>query len=599
MARRPAAIDGLLSGWALGAWDAGLILSNAQFAGTLWVYVLTLALVAMALYGWGGWLIGRFSPVRPPWAVLVPLGCCLVLYYLHQFHGLPAMAGWPWPLAGGIAALLLYRAAVRGTAEVLPRWVGMGSLGLPLLLVILFEFSGKEPVVIRSGSGADAGDRPNVVLVTWDTVRADTLPLYGGGGLDMPELERLAAEGALFEDFQSAASITAPAHASMLSGLYPPSHGLRANGESLLTEGLPLLPVILDQAGYATGGFVSGYPIRASFGFSEGFQHFDGRSDANLIDTLGELCRFSSALLRELIPEQASSRYTVPGALTVDRAVSWYEQQSGPTFLWVHLFDAHGPYTPPEAFREAALARRDEGPHAVAPELEDRVVLQRGEIAWLDHLLGQLRTSLERRDPGLENTLILLVADHGECFGEGGLLENHEASLFEATQRVPAVIRLPGRTPEARRGERLETSASHVDLAPTILELAELPPLPSAQGSSLVPALTAGGDPDPLSGRGRYMEAYQRRLGDKRLSGWVKDGWKAVWAIDGSSSLYHVETGDRDRAAEEPARLDALLQEGRAFLEGLPVRGNAGMDLDLEQRHALQHLGYLDVEEEE
>ncbi len=596
MARRPASIDGLLSGWALGAWEAGIILSNAQFAGTVWVYLLA-PLVAMALYGWGGWLAGRLSPVRLPWRVLVPIGALLLLY-LHRRHGLPATAGWPWPVGGTVVALVLLKLAVSGRAVRAPRWIGGLSLTLPLFLVGLFELIGQDPVVVKPRTGAAATDRPSVLLLTWDTVRADTLPLYGGGGLDMPELARLASEGVVFDDFQSVASITAPAHASMLSGLYPPSHGLRANGESLLTEGLPLLPVLLDQAGYATGAFVSGYPIRSGFGFAEGFQHFDGRSDAGLVDTLWELCRFSSYLLRELLPEQVRSRYTVPGALTVERAIQWFERQEGPTFLWVHLFDAHGPYAPPARFREAALARREEGPHALAPELEENVVLQRGEIAWLDALLGQLRGSLERRDPGLEETLIVLVADHGEGVGEGGLLENHEASLFEATQRVPAVVRLPSSFPGARRGVRLATPASHVDLAPTIAELTSLPPIPAAQGRSLMPAL-AGDGSATLPELGRYMEAYQRRLGDQRLSGWVKDGWKAVWALDGTAALFHVGSGDRDLAAERPEVLEELLREGRAFLESLPLRGNAGMDLDQEERHALQHLGYLEAGEED
>ncbi|RMH03700.1 MAG: hypothetical protein D6702_05270 [Planctomycetota bacterium] len=591
MERRPARIAGLLAGWSLGAWEAGLVLSNAQFAGTYWVYLLT-PMVAMALYGWGGWLIGRLSPVAPPWWLLLPVGAAIILY-LNRGLGLPAAAGWPWTAAGAVAALALAVLALFGRAERLPKALGLASLSLPLVLGLLFILIGQDPVVRAAARGPERPDAPNVVLVTWDTVRADTLPLYGGGGLDLPVLERLAAEGVVLEDFRSVASITAPAHASMLTGLYPPSHGLRANGESLVTEGLPSLPAVLSAAGYATGAFVSGYPIRAKFGFATGFQYFDGRSDADFVDTVVELCRFSSCVLRRVLPERARSRFTVPGDLTVQRATQWYLEQDGPTFLWVHLFDAHSPYLPPEVFRRLALARADEGPHAVLPELEEALVLQRGEIIWLDALLGELRVALEARDPGLRNTLVMLVADHGECFGEGGPQMNHEASLFAATQHVPAVIRLPGSMPQARRGERLRVPASHVDLAPTILDLLGLPPLPDAQGRSLLPILL--GEPEEsLPDLGRYMEAYQVRLGDKRLSGWVKDGWKVVWALDGEVALYRLDRGDVDLSREYPDRLAELLAEGKAFLERLPRRESGGMDLDFQDRHALEHLGYVD-----
>lgn len=584
-------MDGLIAGWALGAWEAGLVLSNAHYAGTLWIYVLV-PLVSLGLYGWGGWLLARLLPAGPRWVwtALLVLGVCVISYFeRHQV----ALTGWPATVAGTLVFLALARAAVAGRAQRLPRILGVASLSLPAVLLLVLTRFVAEDAVDRPAPPGPAPDGPSVVLVTWDTVRADTLPLYGGGGLDMPELARLAAEGALLEDFQAVASITAPAHASMLSGLYPPSHGLRSNGQRFHTEGLPLLPQMLRNAGYATGAFVSGYPIRARFGFDAGFERFDDRSEATSWALLLQLGRFSSALLRVVLPEELRATYTVPGDLTVARASAWLESQERPFFLWVHLFDAHGPYLPPDEFRDAVLARRAEGPHAVAQQVEEHLILQRGEIAWLDSLLGDLREALERRDPDLRDTLIILVADHGECFGEGGLIENHEASLFAATQHVPAIVRLPGSVAGAPRGVRLAAAASQVDLLPTVLDFLGGPIPPDAQGRSLLPVLLGRGEARAAA-RGRYMEAFQHRLGQNKLSGWLRDGWKAIWALDGTTALYHDAAGGTvDLAAEQPELLQELLQEGRAFLQSIPIRELGEAELAPFDRNALEQLGYL------
>lgn len=260
-ARRRAAARGLLTGWALGAWEAALVL--AENAGLLAdpVSAIGIPLAPILLYGWGGLTLGA-TPWGPrlPWSWLFPLGAALLLKP-HLSTGLlqHPMLGLAVALGAGV---LWWR--TRHPSEVVARRLvraGAATLALPLLAWLgLWAAGTRADAAARAALAAPAAlappppaEAPNVVLVTWDTVRADTLPPWGGRGLDTPALQRLADEGVLFEKAQAVASITGPAHMSMLTGLYPPSHGLRSNGETAPVLPLPRLPEIFAAAGYATG----------------------------------------------------------------------------------------------------------------------------------------------------------------------------------------------------------------------------------------------------------------------------------------------------------------------------------------------------------
>ncbi len=286
---------------------------------------------------------------------------------------------------------------------------------------------------------AGAAPAPSVVLITVDTLRPDALGWVAGRNAT-PEIDRLAAEGARFPGAISPVPLTLPAHASILTGLEPPRHGLRDNGQ-VLGPGLATLAEALNARGYRTGAFVSGYPLRALFGLDRGFERYD-----------------------DGLPLKGQDFGDRPAAETTRAALEWLKGVEGPFFLWLHFYDPHDPYEPPAAFHRP-------GPRGAYD----------GEVAAVDAAVGQLRAGLARRG---EPLLTVLTADHGESLGEHGE-DTHGFFVYDSTLRVPLVLHFPGRlTPAAPAlAPRL------VDVAPTVLDLLGLPPLTALDGRSLRPAL--------------------------------------------------------------------------------------------------------------
>ena len=307
----------------------------------------------------------------------------------------------------------------------------------------------------------DAPRKPNLLLVTLDTVRADHLGCYGDREAVTPWLDRLAGEGLRFADAASTVPLTLPSHTSLLSGLLPPHHGLRNNGLGALPAGTATLATLLVAQGYRTGAFIGAFVLDHRFGLARGFEVYDD-----------EIPRDPKA--------GVSLEAERPGSEVVDRALAWLEHPAGedrrPFFLWVHLYDAHAPYVPPPAWG----ARHPGRPYDA-------------EISAVDEQVGRLLTALDRR--GLARTTVVAVAaDHGEGLGEHGEL-THGLLLYEPTLRVPLVLRAPGRL--APRVVR--TPVSLVDLAPTLAGLLgrTFPATPDQplDGRNLAPALLQGGEP--------------------------------------------------------------------------------------------------------
>lgn len=585
------AAQGLVAGFSVAAVEAVLVWAIEGSRIERPVERVLIPFVPFAVYGTLGALAG--AVVRPK-AWLRAVGVLVFGAWLLRAHSSATLGDRTLyvALAVGLGALLYllsirHAARFRGSVFVLHTLV----VAVACALAIAAE-SGSEAddPLTRARSGHAAPGPANVCLVTWDTVRADTLPCYGGAGLDTPELDRLVAEGVLFERFQAVAPYTGPAHETMLSGLYPIQHGLRGNGDPAPVATTTRLPELCASAGYATGGFVSTYVLRRAFGFGRGFEHFDDRGVATRAERVLAQLGFGCALIRRFVPAGVELRaLNAPGDVTVARAGAWYARQRAPTLLWAHFYDAHHPYEPSAAARTRVQARRAEGPHAVDPRAEAKLVLQRGEIEDLDRYLGELRAVLEARDPGLVNTWIVLLADHGECFGEGGIVCAHHGSLYRATQHIPLVIRPPSSLAWAR-GERRATPASQIDLLPTLCEVLGLEAPAGLAGRSLVPDVL-GRDG---AMRGFYMEAFQEELGSQRLQGWLDpSGFKYVRRADGDERLL-VEDGalERDVTVDEPERLAALRAELDRFLatvrqsQALPVARSA------RDSRALRQLGY-------
>jgi arylsulfatase A-like enzyme len=321
---------------------------------------------------------------------------------------------------------------------------GRGTLALPVW---------SDPTLYAA---AAPDGRPNVVLVSVDTLRAPSLGSYGYARDTSPFLDGLAREGALFENAITTSVTTAPSHMSLFTGLYPVHHGI-VSGSEWKHPRARTLPEQLRAAGYETAAFTeNGFVIRAR-GFGDGF------------------ARYVENRARPDVPRSARRTFA--------QARRWLE--SGPRrpfFLFVHTYEVHAPYAPPAAYAELFV---DDG---VAGPADPVVRSQRDdydrEIRHVDDELRGLFDTLAAVEAS-DSTLLVFTADHGEEFGEHGSLQ-HGGAVFEESLRVPLVFWGPGRVPE---GLRVADLVSLIDVGPTLLELLGLPPLPALDGVSLGPLL--------------------------------------------------------------------------------------------------------------
>ncbi len=273
----------------------------------------------------------------------------------------------------------------------------------------------------------------HVVLVTVDTLRADHLGVYGGD-VATPHFDRLAREGVLVEQAVAHVPLTRPSHVALMSGLLPSVTGVRDNVSPSPIPQVPLLAEVLSAEGFETAGFVSAVVISRSSGLSRGFDHYSDQFDARPEDP-----RFLNKAQK-------------PGDETVAEAMSWLASSiavdDSRVFLWLHLYDPHEPYEPPEPY----ASRYADRPYA-------------GEVAWTDELIGRVDAELKRLGV-VDETLLVVTSDHGEGLGDHDELL-HGFFAYESTLRVPLIARGPGIVP----GSRLQAVAGLVDLYPTILDL--------------------------------------------------------------------------------------------------------------------------------
>lgn len=395
----------------------------------------------------------------------------------------------------------------------------------------------------------------SVVLISLDTTRADRLGCYGYERIRTPNIDLLAAEGTLFEYCITTAPITLPAHASLMTGVYPFVHQVRDNGIFRLHEDNRTLPAIMSEAGYHTHAEVAAYVLNREFGLDNGFESYeDVRARPGVDAGLSGVERSAESVS--------------------DNAVAWLRANRDARFLlFLHYFDPHMPYTPPPRF----LQQYDD------PYL--------AEIAYVDEQVGRVLDAL--REIGREHdTLVVLTGDHGEGLGEHQEL-THAFYVYDSTLRVPLIFRAPGRIPA---GQRVAAQVSLVDVAPTILALLGLPPLKPVQGSDLRPML---GDPRLDPGRPAYAETFYPRynLGYSQLRAWRADGWKYIHAP--RPELYHVaqDPGEQtDLAAAEPQRVAAMRQALYDYVRAAPQvvsPAATGRVLSAEDEARLAALGYL------
>jgi len=409
-----------------------------------------------------------------------------------------------------------------------------------------------------------ARPRPwNVVLVTLDTTRADRIGCYGDPTATTPNLDRLAAEGVRFARATSPAPMTLPAHTSILTGKYPPGHGVRDNGLYALAQEQQTLAEILKAEGYATAAAIAGFPLVAAYGLDQGFDLYDDR-----------LARPRDRLFGPGGQPQAQVfGHHRRGALVNEVMLPWLERHAGgPFFAWLHYYDPHHPREPLPPYDQL---------HADDPYA--------AEIAYADECLGAVLDRLQAL--GLwECTLIVVTADHGEGLGDHRE-STHSYLVYEATQHVPLIVRAP----DGRRGAVVDDPVSLVDIAPTVLDLLGLEQRPAMQGQSLV-ALLAGA---PAPARPLYAETLSPRLshGWGELRALYQGRWKYIHGP--RPELYDLAADPGELAnlvAAEPALAERLQAELASFLASHAAAGSApAAPIDEQSRQQLMALGYVDA----
>lgn len=430
-----------------------------------------------------------------------------------------------------------------------------------------------RPRVVSEAPRAAAPDppkrepaRPNVVIYLVDTLRKDHLGCYGYEKPVSPHLDRFAEGATLFENAIAQAPWTRPSVASILTGLGPLAHGVRTLDDRL-PDAAETLPERLKAAGYRTAAFSTNWHVSRDTGLAQGFDDF------------------------LFFPQDGAS------SAVNRRVLAWLDghRQARPFFLYVHAIDPHTPYDPPADLRRKFAPNA--GPKAGTTESLKRIYAVRGkrraariaevaplydaEIAANDRSFGALLSALRERNL-FEDTLIVFVADHGEALGERGRF-GHAQSLHAEELEIPLVVKLPGQA----RGERVSRLAQHIDLLPTLLAAAGLPPARSLPGSDLF--APSGAEPAAFS--------HLKYRGREGLSV-VKDGWKRIdpWSRRLAKAPALYRTGDEwsDLTARNPVRNGFL----GSLLKAEVLRSRSGLrpeqaGMDEETRRELEALGYL------
>jgi arylsulfatase A-like enzyme/Tfp pilus assembly protein PilF len=387
-----------------------------------------------------------------------------------------------------------------------------------------------------------------IVVISIDTLRADHLPSYGYTKVKTPAIDALAADGVVFERAYSHAPQTLPAHASMLSGRLPFETGVRDNAGFTVKHGERLLPQMLRERGFTTGGVVSAYVLRKETGISQGFDFFDGEMPPGSHElSIGQVQR--------------------DGGESERIAEHWLDSiGTSRAFLFLHLYEPHKPYAPPERF--AGYAPYD------------------GEIAYADDIVGRLVKYLKSHQL-YERSTIVLLSDHGEGLGDHGEQE-HGLFVYDEAVHVPLIIKQES---NAGAGRRIADLVQHIDLVPTILDLVKAPGSGNLRGRSLKPLLEGTGRLQPPA---VYSEALYARyhFGWSELTALTDERYRYIKAPH--DELYDLERDPHERAniaEERPQPRQALRSALDRVAAGATIQAPSEISVDARER--LQALGYV------
>ena len=408
-------------------------------------------------------------------------------------------------------------------------------------------------------AGCGAPPRPSVLLITLDTTRADHLSPYGYSAAQTPTYDRLAAEGTVFTRAYSTAPLTIVSHSTILTGLTPPAHGVRDNGDFVLGAEQVTLAERFLAAGYHTAAFTSAFPTQARWGLGQGFQVYHDP-------------------LKRLPTELDWSDQRTADTVVDDAIATLSAAPDGqPAFVWVHLFDAHWPYAPPEPYK----SQFKDSPYD-------------GEIAFASDQVGRLLDWWDAHHP---DSVVLLTADHGEGLGDGGE-RTHSFLLHDGTIRVPMILRGHGQLADPiAAGARIDDPVGHTDIAPTLLNLAGIPTQNTStkinEHQKIVPGDFQGRDLRHGGSAVLYSEAMtpQYNLGLAPLFSLTDGGGRYT---EGAYGAWYPVSGDQIAVVPETAaNLGPHESELAALRESLGEHDAPVAAMDASALEQLQALGYI------
>ncbi|MFB0565786.1 MAG: sulfatase-like hydrolase/transferase [Candidatus Aminicenantaceae bacterium] len=390
----------------------------------------------------------------------------------------------------------------------------------------------------------------NVALITIDTLRPDRLSCYGSGYIKTPHVDSLAERGIVFTKAFAHNPTTLPSHVNILLGTTPLYHGVHDNSHFIVSEEFLTLAEHLKNHGYSTGAFVGAFPLDSRFGLTQGFDVYDDNYN------------YGNKTSQEF------SYVERKADVVIDKALDWLEGQGSPWFIWIHCFDPHQRYDPPEPFRSQYKGQ----PY-------------NGEVAYVDYALGKLFDYLEKNKL-MDETLIIFTGDHGESLGQHGET-THGYFAYNSTLWIPLIISFPGLKPG-----RIKQEVCHADIFPTACDILGIEKLPFFQGVSLLPAVEG----KRLSKRAIYFESlypYYSR-GWAPLKGFIEGNLKFIESP--IPELYDLgnDFGELENLAPQ-VKLSKYRKKLKELIEKESYAGETSRkkEIDRDALEKLRSLGYV------
>lgn len=403
------------------------------------------------------------------------------------------------------------------------------GIGIVVLIALLFQ--GTDLNIKKSSPPPNS---MNLILVTIDTLRADHLGCYDNTSINTPNIDSLASDGVLFKKAYCSEPLTGPSHATILTSLYPRQHSVIMNGFTL-PDGVETISEILAERGFNTGAFVGAFPVGSKLNFSQGFYVFNdyfspliSLSRLTLLKILNHLHIIST---KGIVQRKAED--------VTDPFLSWLMKQGdNPFFAWVHYFDPHTPYDPPDEYRKNEDYKDKD---------EKQKSLYKGEIEYVDSEIGRIVEVLQDKML-MDDTIIVITADHGESLGEHDYYYDHGRFLYEPSLHIPLIIYSPNLKNYADND--IEQTVSTIDFAPTILDMLDITPPNYMEGESLLPVIS-GKEHLPYI----YCETYEENW---ELIGILSDNWKLINnKINNDIELYNL--------SDDPGEVNDLSGKGYIY----------------------------------